>query len=393
MKKILVIENGLGFGGALTSLYSFLQAVSDNELDFHLITSYPQMLIRPGGPVKKVSVIKRNKLYGPSSVLEKKIRKFIGLKAAYLSFFLDFFKSCLPYALKIKQYIKNNDISLVHLNNGILINDAGVLGAFLSGVPSIVHSRGPEFSGLTSRFFSRFPRRFIAVSKYISKTISALGVNENFIDIIPEGLDIENFISTADGINVRQELSLLDTKPIIGMIGCLVAWKGQDIFLKACAKVLESRDCNILIVGDTPDNRPEYRQSLQKLAEHLSIREKIFFLGHRNDIPSIIDACDIIVHASTSPEPFGRVIIEAMALAKPVIATEPGGPSEIIENGEDGFLVPPADPEIIAERLKLLIDQPDIGKRMGNKARQKVLQEYSIENHAKKMLISYSHII
>lgn len=390
MKRVLILECGLGFGGALTSLAAFLDAVPDGSgWEFHLLTGYPQSWIRPRGALRRVGVLPRRRLYGPASALENRLRSRLGNQAGKAAFLLDMVCSHLPYALKVARYVRTHRIDLVHLNNGVLINDAGLTGAFLAKRPAVVHVRGPEYAGRTSTGLAKLACRFMPVSRFIAETVSRLGVSADRMDIVPEGLDAEAFREAADGESVRNELGLPADAPVVGMVGCLVPWKGHAVFLDACAEVLKSHPAVFLIAGDSPDPDSPFPRFLNARAEERGVAENVRFLGHREDVASVMDACDVVVHASTSPEPFGRVILEAMALGKPVIATRGGGPSEVIAEGEDGLLVPPGDPSAMAAAIGELIERPDSRERLGRAGKRKAEELYSISRHARKILRRY----
>ncbi len=382
MKRILVLECGLGFGGALTSLASFLEGISGTSAwEFHVLTAYPQMLIRPGGAVRRVGVLPRKRLYGPHSRLEKTLQSVFRHRAGNAAFLLDMLSSGFVYSLQVAKYIRHHRIDLVHLNNGTLINDAGIIGAKLAGVPCVVHVRGPEYVGGTSSLLAKMVDHFMPVSEFIQETVTAMGVPGNRVTVVYEGLDADVFASRADGSRIAVELNLPRATPVIGMVGCMVPWKGHAVFLDACRQVLEHQHAMILIAGDAPDNKPFFRQTLERKAIDLGIGDHVRFLGHRSDVASVMDACDIIVHASTAPEPFGRVIIEAMALKKAVIATQGGGPAEIIEDRHDGLIVPPGDGSAMASAVEYLIHDPVSLKKMAVNGHQKAITSFSIERH------------
>lgn len=144
-----------------------------------------------------------------------------------------------------------------------------------------------------------------------------------------------------------------------------------------------------LIAGDTPDGSPAYRHHLEALARELGITDSVHFIGHCSRVPDMMAACDVMVHASTMPEPFGRVILEAMALGKPVIATDAGGPSEILRHGRTGWLVPPGDATALAESILKLASSPEASRKMGENARQEAGSRYGISHHVERVFTGY----
>lgn len=161
------------------------------------------------------------------------------------------------------------------------------------------------------------------------------------------------------------------TQPTIGMVGRITPWKGQDVVLRAFAAARSAglgTDARLRLVGAPLFGSDDaYERSLRRLAADLGIDDVVDFRGHRDDVAAEIAACDVVVHASTRPEPFGQVVVEAMALGRAVIAADAGGPAEIVTDGEDGVLVPPSDVDALASAMaRLLTDQEARGRLAGN---------------------------
>lgn len=177
---------------------------------------------------------------------------------------------------------------------------------------------------------------------------------------------------------VRRELGIRDDAFVVGAFGRLAAWKGQRVLLDATEKSVTAVD-HVLMVGEalyTDDDR-RYAASLKQQADCGTLRERVNFLGHRDDVPALMMACDVIVHTSTQPEPFGRVIVEGMLAGKPVIATNAGGVPEIIQHDVDGLLVPPGDADALATALRRLSDDPALRMRLAKAGMQKAIEKFS----------------
>lgn len=181
--------------------------------------------------------------------------------------------------------------------------------------------------------------------------------------------------------HVREKLGF-DNRPLIGVFGRLTPWKGQDVFLKALAKM---PDVQGVIVGSSMFGEEKYTQRLEQEILQLGLSNRVKMTGFRNDVPELMQACDIIAHTSIAPEPFGRVIVEGMLAGKPVVATATGGPDEIIENGVTGKLYPAGDPEALYRSLQDILSDPDQSSVMANRAKESARQRFSLEIMHKKL--------
>jgi glycosyltransferase involved in cell wall biosynthesis len=169
------------------------------------------------------------------------------------------------------------------------------------------------------------------------------------------------------------------------MVGRLQAWKGQKDFLEAARIVLQKHpNARFLIVGDVVQSEPHFRDELVELAGQLGIGKSVVFTGHRSDIRAIFSITDIAVCASWY-EPFGRVVAEAMAMAKPVIGTRAGGIPDIIVDGETGYLVNPRDPSSLAGGICAILTDRDKGREMGRLGRMRVLAHFDMVNVTRKV--------
>lgn len=176
----------------------------------------------------------------------------------------------------------------------------------------------------------------------------------------------------------------------VGLFGRLVQWKGQEVLLKAAGLLRNEEDLRYLIVGGTLYGREQdFASRLHRLAQTLNVDERVVFAGHRDDAKELMAGCDIICHCSLEPEPFGVVVIEGMALGKPVIATLTGGPEEILEDEVTGLLVPPDDERALAGALLRLAKDPDLRRGLGSRARDAALVAFDARSLADRQASLY----
>jgi glycosyltransferase involved in cell wall biosynthesis len=175
----------------------------------------------------------------------------------------------------------------------------------------------------------------------------------------------------------------------IGMVGRLASWKGQHIFLEAFARAFPTGDEHAVVVGSALfDSDESYAAALPPLAARLGIADRVLFTGFQEDVSSELRQLDVLVHASPVPEPFGRVVVEGMGEGLAVVAHAHGGPTEIIEDGVNGLLVPPGDIDALARTLERLVAQPELRRRLGNAARQRA-RDFTPEAVASTVMKAY----
>jgi glycosyltransferase involved in cell wall biosynthesis len=250
---------------------------------------------------------------------------------------------------------------------------AGILGRFAAwsaGVRRIVHTpHGHIFYGYFSPGVARV---FIAAERIAARitdrivTLTRKGLEDHLavrigerdqFAVIPSGTDVGRF-SCEDGGAVRAELGC-GTRMVVGWAGRLAPVKDCATFLRAAATVISQHpDVCVLVAGDG-----EEREYLRSLAGELGIAANVCFLGDRRDMPRILAAMDVFVLSSLN-EGFGRVIVEAMAAGTPVVSTEVGGTSEVIEDGVSGMLIPPGDPGRMADAVLSLLDNHEARARL-----------------------------
>ncbi|SCF33533.1 Glycosyltransferase involved in cell wall bisynthesis [Micromonospora viridifaciens] len=241
---------------------------------------------------------------------------------------------------------------LIHANTAA----AGIICALANRgrqVPLVVHLRDlvtPESMG---RFgYTAFTRLALPhVDGVIANSQATLA---SAADRLPAGVR-RVVLQSPSGLRHRvTEPQVRSQVRAIGMVGRLQRWKGQHVFLRAFADVFRGTDCRAYLAGAPLFEETAYEQELRLLAVDLGIADQVSFLGHVDDVPSFIDSVDVLVHASVRPEPLGQTVLQALAHAKPLIATEGGGPSEWIRSGVNGLLVPPDRPEELAAALRKL---------------------------------------
>lgn len=200
-----------------------------------------------------------------------------------------------------------------------------------------------------------FAGRVIANSEVTKESFIACGGDRTRVTVVLNGIDEEQFrdLGSSDVAAMRAAMGF-GSVPLVGVFGRISPWKGQHVLIEALSRL---PNVHAIIVGDALFGEVEYRDSLRELAERLGVAERIRWVGQRDDVPRLMCMVDIVVHASTSPEPFGRVIVEGILAGRPVIASADGASREIL--GDDyRWLVEPGNPALLAQAIESLLTLP-----------------------------------
>ena len=202
--------------------------------------------------------------------------------------------------------------------------------------------------------------RVIAISEFVAGHMREVyDVPAGKIRVIHRGVDVARFdparVSQERVIALSERWRLPDGVPVVMLPGRLTRWKGQRVFIDA-VKLLTDHDIRCLIVG-SDQGRDAYRKELIKEIEGAGLGGKIHVIDHCDDMPAAYMLTDVVISASIEPEAFGRVVTEAQALGRPVIATDHGGARETIVDGRTGWLTPPGDAEALAATIARVLDQ------------------------------------
>ena len=208
---------------------------------------------------------------------------------------------------------------------------------------------------------NRFAAKILVNSQATGKAFVAAG-GKKLYDVVYNGFDAQKFDAVAeeDILKVRSELGI-GNSPLVGLFSRLSYWKGQHILLSA---VKDLPEVHVMLVGDALFGEEEYVSELKALAAIPELAGRVHWLGFRDDIPTLMKACDIVTHTSTEPEPFGRVIVEGQLARKPVIASAAGGALELIEDGVSGCLFPLEDATTLSKQIERLISDRSLADKI-----------------------------
>lgn len=300
--------------------------------------------------------------------------------------------------IKFISFIFKNDIDLIHLNNSAGLGWDWLIAAKLLRKKCITHERGIlRFNWLASKRANYYDK-IICMSNAIQTSLKENGIEKNTVTLY-DGMDPNVFRHRIkrDVLDVKREFGVSYTEPLVGMVGNIREWKGQHTVVRAM-DVLKKKYPGLicLLIGDVSTQSKEQMNYLAEIKKEIIDRGldgNVIITGYRGDVPDLINSCDVMIHSSINPEPFGMVVLEAMCLEKPIIATNIGGPKEIIENGVSGILVPPGDPNVLAEKIEFLLKHPEVRLEIGKNALKRVLEEFALEKFSREINFFYDELM
>ena len=364
-------ENGAGYGGAIISLAAYLEAKPAG------IRPYIYTELGTDEYRRLTNLGTWRQLAAPSRIAPARIRN----SKLPFSSMIDNICNIAPYAFSYYRTFKRDRIQIAYLNNDPGCNLAAALGAKLAGIPFLLHARGFSADTRGNRWVLSNMGHCIAVSNAVKAQLLELGLHADKCTVVPEGLDLKVFSPRAPSATYFTQLNIDAASPIITLVGGLIDWKGQDILLDACPMIIERfPNATILLVGSAYGKDRNFADLISRRAAAPDLNGNVRLLGSRSDIADILSISSVVLHTSTRPEPFGRTFLEGMAMGKPVIASNEGGPSEVITHEVDGLLIEPRNPRALASAVIRVLSDPSSSGRMGTNAALKA-RSYSIENH------------
>ena len=377
-QRVLYVHNSADIYGASRSLVRLMRTLDRRRFE-------PLVMLPADGPlaaqVRATGV--RVLVFSGLSVITREV---------FRSWKLPFFLLGIPLSvLRVWLILRRENIGLVHTNTGVILS-AGP-AAWLAGVPHVWHIRDwfQEFRGFW-RFYQAWIRcfsdRIIAVSEAIADQFS----DRRKVCVINNGFDIAEFVLDDDGQGAAfRKAHALGDGPVVGCVGRIkLVRKGQEVLLQA-AGLLNKRGvaAQYVIVGAPFPGNETHLGVLREIVREEGLGADVVFTGEIADPRPAYAAMDVFVLPSAQPEPFGGVVMEAMGMAVPVIATNIGGSVEQVADGETGFLVPPGDPAALAEKLEPLLRDAALRARMGAAGRRRIDELFTLNGMVENIVRVY----
>lgn len=381
--RVLLLDTGNEWGGGTNSMFELLKRINRNQFDITALfyTNYRkgeasdlQTELAAINIPLKILPIKKQPLW--AKFLKEVARGILCFSPTLRKKAIHHIEMAWriqPRAEQIAQVIRENNFGLLYLNNQPSSNLEGYLAAAMTATPTVQHCRiAATLAPQEARIVNRVASKIICVSKGVMNSLTKHGVRPDLCCVVYNAID---------GKQVLPEPVILPPagqhKLVIGSVGSLIKRKANSHLLQAVARL--KKNCaiplHIVLVGEGPD-----REALTDIVNKLGLQEDVTFAGFQNTPISWMAAMDIVVLASAN-EGLPRVILEAMLLAKPVVASDIVGSNELVANNQSGFLYPYGDIEKLTTSLKKLIEEDTLRNQFGKIGRRIVLEKFTIENY------------
>lgn len=296
--------------------------------------------------------------------------------------------------LKFRRMIENFSIDIINTHSSRDSWLASIAGRLSKRRPMILRTRHlstPISRSRLSRFlYERLPHKVITTGEAIRRQmIEDNGFDEKRIISIPTGVDLNLFDPERVNGTLRSDWGVPAYVPVIGMVAVIRSWKGHEYFVDAAGIVLkEFPEARFFIVGDGPR-----KEIVSNYIKARGLQDSIIMTGQRDDIPHVMASFDIVVLPSYANEGLPQSLIQAMAMGKPVIASNVGSIPEVVIDGKTGYLVPPRSPSAIAEKIISLLKDNGLRLEMGDEGRSLVSSRLSLEDMLNRIEALYTDLI
>ncbi len=290
--------------------------------------------------------------------------------------------------------IRRRGIRIVHAGDRPRDALAAVLLGRLTGAVSVVHVHQVHSEWWTRllRWTVQRADVLVPVSEFVGASLVAAGIEPERVRPVLNAVDVDRWVPTGRGPRVRAELGVAPDAPVVLTACRLFPAKGVAELLRAFAGVrARVPGAQLLVAGRDVSPEAEYAAELERLADELGVADAVHFLGHRSDVPDLMDAADVFALPSLG-EPFGLVYVEAMSMGVPTVALAHGGALEIIDHGVTGLLAEPGDVQGLEDHLVALLESPESRAEMGRRGRASVEARFSTERQAQDVARLYASL-
>jgi len=385
--RVLFLNAGLGLGGAEHSLLLLLAGLEGTGVkptvavlgDGPLLARLEQLGV-PTVVLALPSALRRASRYRPGrDVLAAPVLAAVSTLGA----------------LRIAALCRRLQVDLVH-TNGLKLHVLGGLAGRVARTPVIWHLRDFPPPGFAGRLIRSGATRLASLVLTNSDAVAASVGGGDRIRRVYNPIDVERFHPGVSGKRVRDALGLGDA-PVVAMVAHLTPWKGHEQLLMVAREVLAALPGARFLIAGGPiyetAGHHGYEAGLRARAAALGVERHVQLLGERDDVPEILAAADVLLHCPIAPEPFGRVLAEAMAVGRPVVASRGGGIPEVVDDGNTGILVPVGDVPAAARAVLRLLGSRDLREAFGAAGRRRAEALFAPAAHTAAVLEAYRWVL
>jgi glycosyltransferase involved in cell wall biosynthesis len=377
---VLYLNHSAQVSGGEASLRSLLWGLRRADLPIDPIVALPD-----GGPFSEllrdegwnVTLAPLRRLHRPRGIIDGMTSLLHVLQTAPL----------------ICRLVDQSGAKIVHSNSTTAHLVGGVAGE-RTGRPTIWHCRDLVPLARLAPQLANKATRVIAISGCVAEMLEKEGVPHDKIVVVHNGIDTDEWRPKARS-HLRESLAIPDDAFLFGVVGQLVPWKNHAAFIEAAAQIAQDENCSrarfAIIGGDLWGEQAPYVKELRELVKKHELVDRFNFIPFQHDGADAIGALDALVHPAHD-EPFGRVLMEAMALSKPVIAMNENGPREIVTHETDGLLVSPEDENGLAGAMKRLLLDEELRAHLKQHARPSIESKFHIADYASKIADIYRQL-
>jgi glycosyltransferase involved in cell wall biosynthesis len=384
-------------GGAERCLLDLLERLRESHTDWQLV-----VITSSGGPL--VDEVRRLGVVCHVLPFPRSVARLGDADDALSPITLTRTVTALPasasYVLRLRQLLRAQAPDIVH-SNGLKMHALGALAKPRnSKLVWHIHDY-PSARPVMARVLRVLARRCdlaVANSKSVAADVEAVCRRKVNVTTIFNGVDLDHFTPLGPRLDLDRIGGVESPAGVVkvGLAATMAPWKGHEVFLRALARVPEELRVRGYVIGGAiyaTDSRQTRTAELRRLADSLGLTERVVFTGFIEDIASAMRSLDILVHASTSPEPFGLVIVQAMACGKPVVVSCAGGAAEIVEGGTFGLCNAPGDVNKMSDNIEMLARDQKLRAAKGIAGRREAELRFDNRTYAAAFATAYDRLI
>lgn len=384
MKNILFLHAGAEMYGADKVMLDLIAGLDKNKYKPYVILPSEGILVEA---LKKENI--------DVCIMQYPImrRKYFNLKGI-----INYGLNLIKYSNKIAKYAKHHSIDIIHTNTTATLE--GCLVSKKCHIPQLwsIHEiivKPKIIYRFTSKMVSKFSNTVVTDSDAVKKHLEKSGYfKKNQIKVIYNAVNSNRFKPENDCSYLYEEWNIPRNSKIIGMIGRVNSWKGQLDFLKAANMIMKNdKSVYTVFVGAAFEGEEWREEELKKEIEKSPFKNRIINKGYRTDSEGIYKLFDIFILPSTNPDPLPTVVLEAMSTGKPIVGYRHGGVCEMVLDGYNGLLAEVKNPEDLASKISILLNDEKLRNKMGKNSRHRLLTYFSLESYIQNYSMAYDKLI